>query len=683
MYQMIKWQLYDYTQLSSIRTLKRAGKRNKETYNDCIIMLDTETSKKKDPENHDNHVCAFTISIRADHQNLVTLYGHDPVSCIECVDKILKALPADKTIFYIHNASYDYVFLKKFLFDKFGFPEKALFTKPHYPIVIEWSCGLIIKDSLILAQKSLEKWANDLDVEHKKSVGSWDYDQIRNQNYLFSQQEQEYIEHDTLAGVECIDKMMQQLHHKIYSMPYTATGIVRHDVLKIATQNRGHDRFLKMSSDYSIYLIMEMVFHGGYTHANRYLINQVITSSEYGENIKCYDFTSSYPFCAIAYKMPCHSFAPFRDCTIDEIISHADRYAYMCRLVMTDVEIKDNSVVMPVLQASKCVKTINAIIDNGRILQAAYVEIYVSEMTLQIIKQQYHCRQHACVDVYYSRKEYLPRWFTDYIYELFKAKCTLKGKDPLNYMISKAKLNSCYGMCVQKAMNDEIIENYETGEFTVNTQKSIDDYKKYLNNRRKVLPYMWGCWITEMAMFNLFTLGSYAETWIYSDTDSVYGINFDEKKIAMYNENCKQLLRDRGYEPVIYEEKEYILGSASLDGEYEEFKTLGAKRYCCRSASDHELHITVAGVPKKGVKSLKDDINNFHKGLIFSGEVSGKKMHEYRYVDEIYTDKDGNITGDSIDLSPCDYLLDDIELFDFDSLFTEEVIVNVLSDPNE
>ena len=114
MYQFIKWQLFDYSQLSSIHILKRAGKARKETYNDCIIMLDTETSKKKDPENHDNHVVAFTISIRAEHQNIVTLYGHDPVSCVDCLDRILKALPADKTIVYIHNASYDYVFLRQF-----------------------------------------------------------------------------------------------------------------------------------------------------------------------------------------------------------------------------------------------------------------------------------------------------------------------------------------------------------------------------------------------------------------------------------------------------------------------------------------------------------------------------------------------------------------------------------------
>ena len=191
---------------------------------------------------------------------------------------------------------------------------------------------------------------------------------------------------------------------------------------------------------------------------------------------------------------------------------------------------------------------------------------------------------------------------------------------------------------------------------------------------------MWGVWVTEYAMKNLFELGSYASDWLYSDTDSVFGIGFDENKISMYNEKCKQLLHDRGYDPVIYEGHEFVLGAAELDKTCSEFITCGAKRYAYRDAKTGELHITVAGVPKKGVASLKDDISNFKKGLIFSGTVSGKKMHEYRYVDAIYTDKDGNITGDSIDLSPCDYLLDDVELFDFESLFTDEIVVNVLND---
>ena len=99
---------------------------------------------------------------------------------------------------------------------------------------------------------------------------------------------------------------------------------------------------------------------------------------------------------------------------------------------------------------------------------------------------------------------------------------------------------------------------------------------------------------------------------------------------------------------------------------------MGAKRYCGRCKADGKLHLTVAGVPKKeGVKCLNDDIRNFKKGFIFDGEITGKKTHTYRIVDDIYIDDKGNETGDSIDLSPCDYELDSIEYHSLEEYYNK------------
>ena len=165
-------------------------------------------------------------------------------------------------------------------------------------------------------------------------------------------------------------------------------------------------------------------------------------------------------------------------------------------------------------------------------------------------------------------------------------------------------------------------------------------------------------------------MGSFCDTWLYSDTDSCYGIGWDKGKINKYNQNCINNLVKRGYPPIEKDGKIYALGVAELDGVYTEFKTLGSKRYCVRKKDTKELKITVAGVPKKGVESLNNDINNFKKGTVFSGKISGKLQHTYLYTDNIYIDEDGNEVGDSIDLSQCDYLLDTIEknlLANFDS----------------
>lgn len=667
------YEFYDYKQLESIKYLTRAGKKKKETFNDCIIMLDTETSKKSNRNGESNHVCAFTISLRYKHENWFTLYGHKPSECIEAIQNILDHLKGEKTIFYVHNLAYDYMFLRLFLFKAFGTPKRQLNTKSHYPIMIEFSNGLIFKDSLILAQKSLEKWANDLDVEHKKAIGKWDYDKIRNQNNEpFSRDELEYIEHDTLAGVECIDKLKGQLHHFIYSMPYTATGIVRDEARKIGKENRAHDKYMRISPTFDVYMLLESVFHGGYTHGNRYYINRLVQG-----NIQCFDFNSSYPFTMLVEKFPMTKFYKFKDSHIDDLIKASDKYAFICKLLLFKPRIKNNDVVMPILQASKCTKTIDAVIDNGRILCAGYAEIYVNEQTLDIIRQQYDFDGHYCVECYYSRKDYLPKWFTDYIFSLYEKKCTLKDKDPLEYMLSKARLNSCYGMTVQKMIANDIKEDYTTGMYETINKYTPEEYEKTIKNFSKFLPYQWGVWVTAYAQHNLHRLGKMCDEWIYSDTDSVYGIGWNMKDLKSYNDECLKRLQMRGYDAVLHDGKSYVLGQATLDGEYSEFKTLGAKRYACRDSKTNKLKITVAGVPKKGAECLNDDINNFSKGFIFPGIKTGKKQHTYIYVNEIYVDENGNETGDSIDLSPCDYLLDDVIVDDWEKIFSEEITIGV------
>lgn len=671
MYELTRYDHYDYKKLSYIKTIKRRCKDHVEVYNNIVCMLDTETSKKDPDKIGENHICAFTISIRAHGDNICTLYGNRPSECIECINMMLNAMQGDHTIIYVHNLAYDYVFLRQFMFAAWGHPDKALNTKPHYPILIQFANGLILKDSLILSQKSLDKWAKDLSVEHQKAVGKWDYDQIRNQQHDFSADELEYIEHDTLAGVECIDTLKEQLHHFIYSMPYTATGIVREEARKIGRQHSAHDFFKKTAPSFEVYKLLELCFHGGYTHANRYTINEV-----QHEKVECYDFKSSYPYVMLSEKYPTRKFAPYKKCSIDEILACADKYGFILKLILIKPRIKSNNVVMPVLQVSKCTKTVNAIIDNGRILCAAYAEIYVTEVSLQLIIDQYDFDAHMCIDTYYSRKTYLPRWFTDYVFKLFKDKSELDGVDPLNYMLSKAKLNSCYGMCVQKAIADEITEDYSTGEYMRESMYTDENYEKYIENRNKFLPFQWGVWVTEYAMKNLHTVGQMCDQWLYSDTDSVYGIGWDYDKLNAYNASCLEKLERNGYGSIEVNEKIFTLGVAELDKICSEFVTLGAKRYSYRSAKDGEIHITVAGVPKKGAACLKDDINNFHKGIIFNGETTGKKQHTYFY-NKVYTDENGNETGDSIDLSKCDYLLDDIEVYDWEKIFSEEIQVQV------
>lgn len=434
-YSFVYYKYYDYETLKEICCITR----KKESINDVIIMADTETSKEESGIKCRNYVVAWTISIRSFDLNLVTLYGHKPSEFVDAVGRIIMAMPGNMTYIYFHNLPYDWVFLRKFCFREWGLPAHQLNIKSHQPIYIEFGNGVIFRDSLILAQRSLDKWSDDMNVAHKKAVGYWDYDKVRQQDGKFTPHEKTYIEHDTLAGVECIQATLDSLHKNIVQIPFTATGIPREQVQRLAAANGGRDLFLKTVPPYHVQEILEKVYHGGFTHANRHYIEEIIKG-----DIKAYDEASAYPYAMIRYKMPMGKFTPLsKPSDIDFILRNSDKYAYIFRLVMVKPHLKSNHIPMPVLQKSKCVKLINGIEDNGRLLAAGYAELWTNEIDLALINAQYKFDGGAaCLDIYYCEKDYLPRWFTDYIYKCFVDKTQLKGGDAVSYSIAKAKLNS-------------------------------------------------------------------------------------------------------------------------------------------------------------------------------------------------------------------------------------------------
>ena len=689
-YEYVHYKKFDYNKLQYIPYLYTAGQGRRVSYNDVIIMIDTETSKKKPDEpfiehgktkykTGENHIVSWIISIRAFHHNICTLWGRKPSSMASCMLKIHMNMHGTNTVFYCHNLGYDHIFLRKFWYRLYGFPCNQLNVKPYYPIFVEFDNGIILKDTLILAQRKLEKWAEDLDVEHKKQVGKWDYDKIRNQNTPLSDDELLYMEGDTLSGVECIDKTMETLKKKIYSIPLTATGVPREQTRKRGKPFHAHDEFLRMALTLEQYKKFNMIYHGGFTHGNRHFINTLIQGL-----VQCFDFASSYPYIMCAFKFPMERFTPLgHNVSADFIVGNMDEYAFAFKFIATNIRLKSDFEPMPCLQFNKCLKTINAIQDNGRILCANYVEIYLTEYDLAVIKEMYVWDKHICTEVEGALKDYLPKWFTDFVFESFGNKTQLKGSpDKVLYSIMKALVNCLYGMCCQKSIQTDYVEDYITGEFLLKENvNEEEEYNKYVNKINSILPYQWGVWVTSIGFYNIHQLIKCCNKPYYSDTDSCYGSEWNMEKVAAYNEGCKEKLRANGYGPVVKDGKEYWLGVAETEGDsdkYTEFKYMGAKRYCGRCLEDGKLHLTVAGVPKKpGAKCLNEDISNFTPGFVFPGTKTGKKTHIYFYVPEIYIDENGNETGDSISLIPCDYELDCVERYDWEELFSEEVEIQI------
>lgn len=692
LYSLVHWNMYNYDNLIDFKAVDRKyNPKTKEvtTYSQYIIMVDTETSKekkdtyklikqgKKVVKKYDqnlNYVVAFTISIRHKGENIVTLYGNKPNDCIKCIKTLVSLIVGNHVLMFIHNLSYDYVFLRKFLFDCLGVPEKVLNIDKHYPISMVFSNGLELRDSLILSGgRTLEKWGSDLNVEHKKAIGFWDYDQIRTQEELFDIDELEYIEHDTLCGVECIDKLCRTLKCKLKDIPLTATGIARRVAFNIGRKNKAKLLYNKLVLNLEQYNKFKLAFHGGYTHCNRFLGGQIF------QGVECYDFNSSYPYCACAFKFPMTKFIELRGYyTINDILSNHDKFAYLVKATFVNIRLRNSKEQMPVLQVSKNLASIShndMFIDNGRILESPIYECYCTDIDLELINKQYSAEYVVISDVHRSEYGYLPRWFTDHVYKLYEDKCKLKGGDPVLYDLTKAQLNSvAYGMLAMANIKELIVEDYATGEYKEESGHENELYQKFIENRKNIYPYQWSLWITSYAMSNLHKLGECCSKWIYSDTDSCFSNSWNTEKIKEYNDNCEKMLAENGYKPIEVNGKLFYLGKAVLDKTCKEFKALHSKCYAYKN-EENEIQITIAGVPKKKGKKALKDLSEFNEGFIFSGSITGKLTHVYNYIPDIFI-KNNIIYGDSINLIPCDYEVKPARIDFIDDFENAEYIVD-------
>lgn len=684
-YKMCYWSDFNYSILENC-ICKKYNSYNTDTCNDITIMLDTETSKKHEDEyeiihhkkradekvykpDH-NHVVIWTISMRLFNLDIATIYGRKPSECVKAIKCILEHLPGDFTHIYVHSLCYDWTFLRRFFFKEFGFPSEQLNVKSHYPINIKFDCGLVLKDSLILAQRSLERWAKDMQVDAKKAVGDWDYNKLRNQDSEISDQELHYAEYDTLSGTQCIDKLRLQLGKWSGNMPFTSTGILREIVKREGSKNHAKKLYNKLLVTWDEYEKLVTMFHGGFVHGNR---NYLGSNRIFGL-IQGYDFASSYPYIILTHKFPMTKFKAIeKDVDLDYILRNSEDHAFIFRMTLVNVRLKDEykDFGMPPLQYAKCATRAD-VTDNGRILAAQLVGLYTNEVDAAIYNKYYTWDKCIITEVETAGKDYLPKWYRDIIYQLFIDKTRLKHVDDILYTIQKYKLNAGFGNMVQRLDKIMWLEDYETGDYERDDSMTQEQmFNKNVKKRSTVLPYQWGVWVTSYAMSNLFKLGECCKIWLYSDTDSVYGIGWDKNKVKNYNKNAIKLCKLAGYEGIEHEGKIYWLGVAETErkDKYSEFKYMGAKRYCGRSYEDNEIHITVAGVPKTAAKLLDDDITNFKKGFVFDGEESGKKTHSYMSVEDIYIDENGNETGDSIDLSPCDYKMDQVVYRSIDEFF--------------
>lgn len=132
---------------------------------------------------------------------------------------------------------------------------------------------------------------------------------------------------------------------------------------------------------------------------------------------------------------------------------------------------------------------------------------------------------------------------------------------------------------------------------------------------------------------------------IYNDTDSIKYYDPEGKAEAIferYNKEMKQRLKEAGLTAPEFA----TLGSYEVDGEtgdFEAFKTLGAKRYIC--TENGVTHATIAGLPKAAIMNVDGDpYDAFNAdGMLIDAEISLKSGISYNDFPTTYTAPDGEV----------------------------------------
>ena len=474
-----------------------------------------------------------------------------------------------------------------------------------------------------------------------------------------------------------IQEEIENHHNNITLLPLTKTGKVRKHVRKICLYGKKKSDSYKFEKYHNMMLSLPIVsvqeyeqlkraFHGGFTHADSFYVNQIV------KNVHSFDFTSSYPYVLISEMFPMGKGELITIKSKDEF--HKNLKKYCCLFDCTFIGLEPQFIYEHPISVSKCFSIKGYTSDNGRVVQAEELSITLTEQDYAIIRKFYKWKHLRIKNFRRYKKNYLPRDFIRAILMLYAKKTTLKGIEEfiVEYMNSKEMLNSCYGMCVTDICRTEIDYGSDGlwGKLPPTPEEDLDKYNKKKN---RVICYQWGVWCTAYAQRNLFT-GIYElkEDYIYSDTDSVKFVNLEKHKkyFDEYNENVIHKLKRMcdNYNipfdmcsPLTKDGKRKTIGLWDYETCYKRFKTLGAKRYMIESNEPinygtkenpiyYNYSLTVSGVNKKTAipylyKEYGDKImDEFTDGLVIPPQFTGKNIHTY--IDEetsgIVTDYYGN-----------------------------------------
>ena len=523
-------------------------------------------------------------------------------------DKRLDDLPI--IIIWVHNLAYEFQFLSGiYAFQN----DECFFRDIRKPIYCKMFNCLEFRCSYIQTNMSLSHLTKQLGVKAKLSGQKYDYSKIRFPWTPLTDYELEYCATDVQSLVECMRIKMENDGDNLQTIPLTSTGYVRRDC-KQALKPLYLD-IKELLPNEKQYRLLRKAFRGGNTHANRKYSGKIL------DNVYSYDMSSCYPAQQLTKKFPMSPFRWIDDrLTFDRIKRFIDLgYAVVGLYQFKGLRLK-KMVSIPYISLART-EAYGFQLDNGRVLEADYIEMALTEIDLKIVLKQYTFDEIQVQTAMVAQKHYLPEEYRNVIIKYYENKTKLKGvTDPEQiylYQKSKEKLNGIYGMSAQDPIHAEIL--YNGGDYA-RSDYTTGDADKVLSKAK--FPYQWGVYTTAYARAALQeAIDAAGAAMVYCDTDSVKTLGrVDLSYINRKRQAAAEASRAFADDP---KGNRHYMGVFELDGVYDRFITCGAKRYAYEA--DGHMSITVSGVSKAvneatGVSFAVEELGkleNFHEGFIW------------------------------------------------------------------
>ena len=206
----------------------RRAKHKKIEYMKIFATFDIETTTvQPDPEKAPE---GFMYHWQMDIGGVV-VYGRRWEEWITLMTKISEWLELSeerRMVVYIHNASYEFQFIKDFLISDFGGVE-VFATGRRTPIYISCGAGFEFRCSYKLTNMNLQRACeNELGVIHPKAAGDLDYKKLlRTADTVLDTTEFGYCISDVVSLYELIERRLINEGDTLDTIPLTSTGYIR------------------------------------------------------------------------------------------------------------------------------------------------------------------------------------------------------------------------------------------------------------------------------------------------------------------------------------------------------------------------------------------------------------------------------------------------------------------------